>query len=81
MMLHPLGKYRSSAFSLRSIVRLALLFYLPQFINALTPAGGGTCTGHQLPPRLCRLLGPDMVGERRVATGRFDDTVDYIRFV
>ena len=36
-MLHPLGKYRSSAFSLRSIVRLALLFYLPQFINALTP--------------------------------------------
>ena len=39
MMLHPPGKYRSSAFSLRSIVRLALLFYLPQFINALTPAG------------------------------------------
>jgi hypothetical protein len=39
MMLHPPRKYRSSAFSLRSIVRLALLFYLPQFINALTPAG------------------------------------------
>jgi hypothetical protein len=39
MMLHPPRRYRSSAFSLRSIVRLALLFCLPQFINALTPAG------------------------------------------
>jgi hypothetical protein len=39
MMLHPPQKYRSSAFPLRSIVQLAFLFCLPQFINALTPAG------------------------------------------
>ena len=49
-------------------------------VGLLSPQRG-TCTGHQLPQRLCRFLGPDMVGERRVTTGRFDDTVDYIRFV
>jgi Chitobiase/beta-hexosaminidase C-terminal domain/Legume lectin domain len=38
-MLHPPRKYRSSAFSLRSIVRLAFLFCLVPFINALTSAG------------------------------------------
>jgi hypothetical protein len=41
MMLHPLQKYRSTAFSLRSMVRLALLFCLPLFIATLTLAGAG----------------------------------------
>jgi hypothetical protein len=41
MMLHPLQKYRPSAFSLRLMVRLALLFCLPLFVDTLTHAGTG----------------------------------------
>jgi hypothetical protein len=39
MVLHPPRKYRSSASSLRPLVRLALLLYLAQIINAVSPAG------------------------------------------
>jgi hypothetical protein len=39
MMCHPPRKYRPSAFSFRSVVRLALLVGLTLFVNAVTSAG------------------------------------------
>ena len=35
----------------------------------LTESPRGKCTSHQLPQRLCRFHGPDMVGERHVLSG------------